>query len=40
MKVTIQTNLPISDLALSNLEKFLTKYFGADPERVKSLKRA
>ncbi len=40
MKVKLQTNLPISNIALLNLEKFLTKYFGKDPERVKSLKRA
>lgn len=40
MKVTIQTNLPISNIALLNLEKFFTKYFGTDPERVKRLKGA
>ena len=40
MKVTIQTNLPISNIALLNLEKFLTKYFGKDPERVEKLKGA
>jgi len=40
MKVTIQTNLPISNIALLNLEKFLTKYFGKDPEWVEKLKGA
>jgi len=35
MKVTIQTNLPISDLALFNLEKFFEKYFNLYPEKMK-----
>lgn len=35
MKVRIQTNLPISDLALSNLEKFFTHYFNLYPEKMK-----
>jgi hypothetical protein len=35
MKVKIQTNLPISDLALSNLEKFFERYFNLYPEKMK-----
>lgn len=40
MKVRIQTNLPISNIALLNLEKFFVKYFSVDPERVEKLKGA
>lgn len=40
MKVTIQTNAPISNIALLNLEKFFAKYFSVDPERLKKLKGA
>lgn len=35
MKVTIRTNLPISDLALLNLEKFFERYFNLYPEKMK-----
>lgn len=35
MKVKIQTNLPISDLALLNLEKFFERYFNLYPKKMK-----
>lgn len=35
MKVSIETNLPISDVALKNLEKFFERYFNLYSEKMK-----
>lgn len=39
LKVSIETNLPISDIALKNLEKFFTKYFNKENADEKNTKR-
>nr|DAI51519.1 MAG TPA: hypothetical protein [Caudoviricetes sp.] len=39
MKVSIETNLPISDIALKNLEKFFIKYFNKENVNEKDTKR-
>lgn len=39
MKVSVETNLPISDIALKNLEKFFTKYFNKENANEKNTKR-
>lgn len=39
MKVSVETNLPISYIALKNLEKFFTKYFNKENVNEKDTKR-
>lgn len=39
MKVSVETNLPISDIALKNLEKFFIKYFNKENANEKNTKR-
>lgn len=39
MKVSIETDLPISDIALKNLEKFFTKYFNKENVNEKDTQR-
>lgn len=38
MKVTITTNIPISNVALGNLERFLSKFFTKHPDKLKIIK--
>mgnify|MGYP000845001589 FL=1 len=38
MKVTVTTNAPISDVALGNLENFLSKFFTKHPDKLKIIK--
>lgn len=38
MKATITTNAPISDIALVNLEKFLTNFFNKHPEKLEMIR--
>lgn len=38
MKVTVTTNAPISDVALENLENFLSKFFTKHPDKLKIIK--
>ena len=38
MKVTFTTNAPISDVALENLENFLSKFFTKHPDKLKIIK--
>lgn len=35
MKVTVTTNAPLSDVALGNLENFLSKFFSKYPDKLK-----
>ena len=39
MKVSIETDLPISDIALKNLEKFFTKYCNKENVNEKDTQR-
>lgn len=38
MKVTITTDAPISNIALGNLEKFLTIFFNKYPEKLEMIR--
>lgn len=38
MNVTITTNAPISNIALGNLEKFLSKFFTKHPDKLKIIR--
>ena len=38
MKVTVTTNAPLSDVALGNLENFLSKFFNKHPDKLKIIK--
>lgn len=38
MKVTITTNAPISNIALGNLERFLTNFFNKYPEKLEMIR--
>lgn len=38
MKVTITTDAPISNIALGNLEKFLSKFFTKHPDKLKVIR--
>lgn len=38
MKVTVTTNAPISDVALGNLENFLSKFFTKYPDKLKVIR--
>ncbi|EGF88495.1 hypothetical protein [Gemella haemolysans] len=38
MKVTVATNAPLSDVALGNLEKFLSKFFTKHPDKLKVIR--
>nr|DAD61503.1 MAG TPA: hypothetical protein [Caudoviricetes sp.] len=38
MKVTVTTNAPLSDVALGNLENFLSKFFTKHPDKLKIIK--
>ena len=38
MNVTITTDAPISNIALGNLEKFLSKFFSKYPDKLKIIK--
>ena len=38
MKVTVKTNAPLSDVALGNLENFLSKFFTKHPDKLKIIK--
>lgn len=38
MKVTVTTNAPLSDIALGNLENFLSKFFTKHPDKLKIIK--
>lgn len=38
MNVTITTNIPISNIALGNLENFLSKFFTKHPDKLKIIK--
>lgn len=38
MKVTITTNIPISNIALGNLERFLSKFFTKHPDKLKAIR--
>lgn len=38
MKVTVTTNVPLSDVALGNLENFLSKFFTKHPDKLKIIK--
>lgn len=38
MKVEITTSAPLSDVALGNLEKFLSKFFTKHPDKLKVIR--
>lgn len=38
MKVIVTTNAPLSDVALGNLENFLSKFFTKHPDKLKIIK--
>lgn len=38
MKVTVTINVPLSDVALGNLENFLSKFFTKHPDKLKIIK--
>lgn len=38
MNVTITTDAPISNIALGNLENFLSKFFTKHPDKLKIIK--
>lgn len=38
MKVTITSDAPISNIALENLEKFLTIFFNKYPEKLETIR--
>lgn len=38
MKVTVTANAPLSDVALGNLENFLSKFFTKHPDKLKIIK--
>lgn len=38
MKVTVTTDAPLSDVALGNLEKFLSKFFIKHPDKLKVIR--
>ena len=38
MNVTITTNIPISNIALGNLENFLSKFFAKHPDKLKIIR--
>lgn len=38
MKVAITTDAPISNIALGNLENFLSKFFNKHPDKLKIIK--
>ena len=38
MKVTVATNAPLSDVALGNLENFLSKFFTKHPHKLKVIR--
>ena len=38
MKVKVTTNAPISDVALENLENFLSKFFSKHPDKLKVIR--
>lgn len=38
MKVTVTTNVPLSDVALGKLENFLSKFFTKHPDKLKIIK--
>ena len=38
MNVTITTDAPISNIALGNLEKFLSKFFSKHPDKLKVIR--
>nr|DAX68294.1 MAG TPA: hypothetical protein [Caudoviricetes sp.] len=38
MKVTITTNAPLSDVALGNLESFLSKFFSKHSDKLKVIR--
>ena len=38
MKVTVTTDAPLSDVALGNLENFLSKFFSKHPDKLKVIR--
>jgi hypothetical protein len=38
VKVTVATNAPLSDVALGNLENFLSKFFSKHPDKLKVIR--
>ena len=38
MKVEITTSAPLSDVALGNLENFLSKFFSKHPDKLKVIR--
>lgn len=38
MKVKVTTSVPLSDVALGNLENFLSKFFTKHPDKLKIIK--
>ena len=38
MKVTVTTDAPLSNIALGNLENFLSKFFTKHPDKLKIIK--
>ena len=38
MNVIITTNIPISNVALGNLENFLSKFFNKHPDKLKVIR--